>query len=113
MAAYLRGTIFRALYRLRVLADKDIAVGGARARALSRLRRLRAAARRSRAAHAFGEAKRMARPCAAFAEVGDESGERSEPYMREEASADRRRFERCDRTQRYQKPPCTVNAAAS
>ena len=110
MAAYLRGTIFRALYRLRVLADKDIAVGGARARALNRRRRLRAAARRSRAAHAFGEAKRMARPCAAFAEVGDESGE---PYMREEASAERRRFGRCDRTRRYQKPPCTVNAAAS
>ena len=101
------------MYRLRVLTDKDIAVGGARARALSRRRRLRAAARLRRAAHAFGEAKRMARPRAAFAEVGDESGERSEPYMREEASADRRRFERCDRTQRYQKPPCAVNAPAS
>ena len=86
------------MYRLRVLANKDIAIGGARARALNRRRRLRAAARLRRAA---------------FAEVGDESGERSEPYMREEASADRRRFERCDRTQRYQKPPCTVNAAAS
>lgn len=79
---------------------------GARARAQCRRRRHWAAARLCRAAHAFCFAKRMARPRAVFAEVGDESA--ASRLMRVAGGAERRRFCECERSRGHQKPPCAV-----
>ena len=83
--------------------------GKARARAQCRLRRHWAAARRSRAAYAFRFAKRMARPRAVFAQVGDKgAASAASRLMRAAESVERRRFCRCERLRGYQKPPCAV-----